>query len=74
MNRFVVINGGTLVDPERIDAITWSDFTERTTLHVNGSRIEVPMYTQDVLDILNSARKPVVETAVKKAKNVRTAK
>lgn len=76
MNRFVIINGGTLVDPERVDAITWSDFTERTTLHVNGSRIDVAMQPQEVLDIIGkTAVNPKIEQAVKKATtNVRKAK
>lgn len=74
MNRFVVINGGTLVDPQRVDAVTWSDFTQTTTIHVNGSRIDVPMCTQDVLDALGLASAPKIEQAVKKANHVRKAK
>lgn len=75
MSRFVVINGGAVVDPDRVDALSWSDFTQVTTIHVNGSRIDVQMYTQDVMDILGlTAVNPKFEQAVKKANHVRKAK
>lgn len=66
MNRFVIINGGAIVDPGRVDAVTWSDFTERTTIHTNGSRIDVAMPIHEVLDILGLAGSNGIEQAVKR--------
>lgn len=67
MSRFVMINDCILVDPERVDAVAWSDYTQRTTIYVNGNYVEVAKPAQEVMKILGKGIDLPVEQAVKKA-------
>lgn len=62
-----MINDCVLVNPERVDAVTWSDYTQRTTIYVNGNYVDVAMPAKDVMAILKMSSDMPVETAVKKA-------
>lgn len=64
-----MLNGSTFIDPDCVEAVSWDGFTGLTTIHLNGSKVNLSVKPHEVMSILKSVgiseAMPKIEQAVK---------